>query len=139
MTQLHPYLIFNGNCYEAMNFYQQCLEGETTFQTMENILIEANIPETINIQIRHSTLIKGSILLMASDAQKDSCFMVGNNMAISINCTYAEEMNNFFTKLSEGGKILEAISTKIRGVFSGSLTDKFGINWLFNFVETHPG
>jgi PhnB protein len=34
MTQINSYLTFNGNCQEAMIFYQKCLGGELTFQTV---------------------------------------------------------------------------------------------------------
>ncbi len=36
MTQLFPYLRFNGNCREAMNFYKSCLGGELILQTVAN-------------------------------------------------------------------------------------------------------
>ena len=34
MARLNPYLNFDNNCREAMNFYKECLGGELTLQTI---------------------------------------------------------------------------------------------------------
>ena len=34
MAKLNPYLNFNNQCREAMNFYKECLGGELFFQTV---------------------------------------------------------------------------------------------------------
>jgi PhnB protein len=34
MTEINPYLNFNGSCREAMNFYKECLGGELTLMAV---------------------------------------------------------------------------------------------------------
>lgn len=41
---LHAYLTFNGNCREAMTFYQDCLGGELCFQPLEESLLAPGLP-----------------------------------------------------------------------------------------------
>src|SRR5712672_2851050 len=66
MKQINAYLLFNGNCLEAMTFYHKCLGGDlqvTTFADMPG-----NIPLEAKDQIAHARIVKGgSPILMASD------------------------------------------------------------------------
>src|SRR5215212_2874513 len=105
MTQLNVYVNFSGNCREAMTFYKDCLGGALTLQTVAGSPVEAQCPTAMKDQILHSTLIKDGILLMGSDMAGPEGIVNGNNIALSLNCSSEEEINNFFTNLSDGGKV----------------------------------
>ena len=68
---------------------------------------------------------------MASDFM-GTATVTGNNIALCINCSSDEEINVFFNNLAVGGKINEPLQQSFWGATFGSLTDKFGINWMFN-------
>jgi PhnB protein len=133
MSQLSPYINFNGTCKEAMRFYQDSIGGELHLQTIAGSPIEAQCPASMHDQILHATLIKDGIFLMASDMQGPVAFVQGNNMAISINCDSEKEIRTFFKNLSAGGEIIEDLNKQFWGGLFGVLTDKFGIRWMFNF------
>ncbi len=54
MTTINPYLGFDGNCLEAMTFFQKCFGGELTFQTFGESPMEC--PAGKEGQILHSSL-----------------------------------------------------------------------------------
>ncbi len=131
MTQIHAYLNFNGDCREAMTFYKDCIGGELSLQTVEGSPIEAQSPAAMKNQILHASLIKDGLILLGSDMTGPGGFTKGNNIALSVNCSSDEEINTFFSKLSEGGKIIDPLKLQFWGAMFGVVTDKFGISWMF--------
>ncbi len=133
MTQINAYVGFNGQCREAMTFYKECLGGELTLQTIAETPVAAQCAEGMQNSIMHSSLTKGNLLLMGSDMTGPDGYNQGNNIALSLNCSSEEEINTFFSKLAEGGKIIDPLKVQFWGAIFGVLTDKFGINWMFNY------
>jgi len=133
MTQINAYLNFDGNCREAITFYKECLGGELALQTVEGSPIEAQCPAAMKHQILHASLMKDGLILMGSDMQGPEGFIKGNNIALSLNCSSEEEINTFFSNLSQNGKITHALTEQFWGATFGVLTDKFGIRWMLNY------
>jgi PhnB protein len=133
MAQLNPYLNFDNNCREAMNFYKDCLGGELVLQTVgEMPAMAAQMPPHMKDHIMHSTLTSGGIVIMASDMNREKR-IEGNTVHLCINCNSDDELNAFFSNLSAGGKVTEPLTDMPWGGRFGSLTDKFGKHWLFNY------
>ncbi len=131
-TQINAYLNFNGNCKEAMAFYQECLGGVLQSITMGESPMADQLPPEKKDHIMHSNLTReGVLLLMASDGMGSS--VEGTNVVLSLNCSSEEEANTFFSKLSEGGKITHPLKVEFWGALFGQLTDKFGIHWMLNY------
>jgi PhnB protein len=135
MTTLNPYLTFNGNAREAMTFYQQCLGGELTMQTVAEAPAAYRCPEGQENHLMHAMLVKDQLVLMASDMVGQWGFKPGNTMAIMVNCSSEEETRNFFGKLSQGGQVTDPLRDMFWGDLFGALQDKFGVAWIFNFAR----
>ncbi len=132
MAKINCYLSFN-NCREAMTFYKDCLGGELYFQTVgESPEMAAQMPPEMKDDILHSTLTSGDLVIMASDLSRTK-MMDGNTVSLAVMCTSEEEINSFFTKLSEGGVITEPLMNAPWGAIFGSVTDKYGKQWMFNY------
>lgn len=134
MTQINAYLNFNGLTRDAMTFYKDCLGGELVMQKIGESPMAAQMPSEMAPQILHSSLTNNAIILMASDCMGPAT-VTGNNIALCINCSSDEEINSFFNNLAAGGKINEPLQQSFWGATFGSLTDKFGIHWMFNFTK----
>ncbi|MBN8820597.1 MULTISPECIES: VOC family protein [unclassified Spirosoma] len=133
MTQINPYLNFNGNCREAMMFYRECLGGELNLQTIGESPISDQMSDEIKDRILHAGLTKdGHLLLMGSDMMGSS-LIAGNSVTLSINCRSEEDIRRFFSTLAEGGQIKDPLSDMFWGALFGSLTDKFGLSWVLNY------
>lgn len=133
MAQINPYINFEGNCREAMNFYKECLDGELMMQTVEGSPAEAHCPDAMKHQILHSSLVKDSLVIMASDMSSSEGIKKGNNIALSVNCSSESEIRTYFSNLSQGGTVIHDLKTEFWGAIFGVLTDKYGIRWMFNY------
>lgn len=133
MAQMNGYLHFNGNCREAMTFYKECLGGELVMQAVGESPMAAQMPPAMHNNILHSSLAKDGFTLMASDIMGPEGVIKGNTMSLLLDCSSAEEIQTLFTKLSSGGEVGHPLEETWWGATFGELTDKYGINWLFNF------
>jgi PhnB protein len=133
MTKLNPYINFPGNCREAMTFYKECFGGKLTMQTVGESPMAEQMPKETHHQVMHAQLIAGDIMIMAAEMMGPNAFVRGNNITLCINCTSEEEINNFFSKLSEGGNIMQPLAKQFWGALFGMVTDKFGISWMMNY------
>ena len=130
MKAFTPYLNFDGNTREAMTFYQQCTGGELKIQTFKEAWAESP-PEAANL-VMHAALTKGPAILMASDPMPGMPIVQGNNVWVNIDCETVPEIEQLFAAFSEGGKVVMPLADQFWGARFGMLTDKFGINWMFN-------
>jgi PhnB protein len=133
-TNLNPYLTFNGQCREAMTFYQQCLGGELVMQKVSETPMAAQMPSEMAGQIMHSCLTNGAVVLMGSDLSRSKPVR-GNDFTLVLNCTSDEEINQYFEKLSEGGEVKMGLHQTFWGATYGELTDKYGFNWALNYSK----
>ncbi len=93
MSTINAYLTFNGNCHEAMKFYQDALGGELTLQSVGGMPVEARCPAGEEQQIMHAQLIKGDLVLMGTDMQGPAGFIQGTTMSLALQCDTEEEIN----------------------------------------------
>jgi len=133
MPQLIPYLNFNGNCREAITFYQTCLGGELSIQTIGESPVGLQCSANIQDHIVHSSLIKDELTLLASDMPIPGGYQHGNNFSLHVNCSSEEEINTHFQKFATNGKIILPIRQEFWGALFGVLEDKFGIRWQFHY------
>ena len=132
---LNTYLHFNGNCREAFEFYRDVFGGEfTVIETFANGPDDFEVAEDERDNIMHVSLPIGSSVLMGSDMP--ACFgpaNMGNNFSISCSTRSREETDALFARMSEDGTVTMAPADMFWGSYFGSCSDKFGINWQFNY------
>ena len=133
MTHIHSYLTFNGNCREAMTFYQECLGGELTFQTIGESPLSKKMPKQMKDSILHATLTKEALILQGSDMVPQTGLLKGNSVSLSLNCSSEEEIKNVYAKLSSEGKADHPLEVTFWGALFGNLTDKYGNHWILNY------
>ncbi|HYE55227.1 MAG TPA: VOC family protein [Chitinophagaceae bacterium] len=57
------------------------------------------------------------------------------SICLALNCSTGEEINRFFEKLSEGGKVLQPLGKQFWGATFGMVQDKYGNFWMLNYQE----
>jgi PhnB protein len=132
--QLTPYIIFNGTCEEALNFYATALKGEIKdLMRFEGTPVADMTADKQKVMHAHFG-VDGTILFMASDSgQGGPAETKGGMVHLSLNFTDAAHIENVFAALSEGGTVTMPLQDTFWGARFGMLTDKFGINWMFNY------
>jgi PhnB protein len=138
MISLNSYLVFNGECLQAFEFYKTIFKAEYAhIASFEEMRQEDDEPinEADKDKIMHVVLpIKDNFVLMGSDIRVNSGNVtVGDNISLSINCESKEEATYFYNELSKNGKQIMPIADTFWGAYFGMLTDAFGINWMINF------
>ncbi len=133
MAHIDAYMRFNGNCREAMTFYQECLGGELTMQTVGESPLAGQIPPEMQHHILHATLIKDRLVLLGSDMMGPEGLIKGNTISLSLSCGSEQEIHTFFSNLSSGGHVTHPLETAFWGATFGDLVDKYGTGWLFSY------
>jgi uncharacterized glyoxalase superfamily protein PhnB/uncharacterized protein YndB with AHSA1/START domain len=143
-ARVTTYLNFPGKTEEAFNFYRKVFKTEFSgkgIQRFGDIPAEAGHPpvsDNIKNMILHVELpIVGGHVLMATDAPVEMGFTLtqGNNMHICVEPETRKETKRLFDALSEGGTISMPLEDMFFGAYFGECTDKYGINWMFNFIQ----
>lgn len=137
---INTYLIFNGNCEEAFQFYKSVFGGE--FQYIGKFKDappedggEALSEEDSN-RIMHVSLPIGSAVLMGSDSHpKFGDVGFGDNFSISISAESTEEADKIFGGLTVGGRVDMPMQKTFWSSYFGMLKDKFGVNWMIDLAE----
>jgi PhnB protein len=132
MKELTPYLTFDGNAREAMEFYKVCLGAELAIMTFGESPMKMQMPPGSEKRVMHARLSKGALELMASDTMPGMPFQHGNNFSMSFNCETPQETDQLFSALGAGGKVTMPLQETFWAARFGMLTDKFGVNWMFN-------
>ena len=131
MEAIIPYLTFNGNASEALDFYCKALGGEIIFkQTFGESPME--LAEDQKDKIMHASFNAGDLHFLVSDTMPGQPVNSGTNLSLSLNFNDADEMNKIFVALSEEGKITMELQDTFFFFLFGMLTDKYGFDWMFN-------
>ena len=133
------YLSFGGNCREALDFYRSVFGGEyVRIQTFGDGPPDMGVPDSDRGKIMHATLTVGDGVIMGSDVPSNfgPPPVVGNNFSLTYPTQSREETDELFAKMSEGGKVTMPIQEMFWGAYFGACTDRFGINWQFNYEMT---
>ena len=134
MKNINPYLIFNGNCRQAMEFYKKCLGGVLYLSTYAELPGE-KVAKQDKDKILHARLTIKTLILMASDAHPGISIQEGNNFFVSINAESVEESEKLFKALGEKGKVDQPLQKTFFAHRFGMLTDQFGIKWMVNLEK----
>ncbi len=131
MFGLNPYISFKGDCEQAINFYKDALGAEILYiSRVGDSPMKGMAPDDA---IMHCTLKIGKTHLMACDNMSpDHPVTVGNNITLSIGTSDIAAAETSFNKMAEGGTVTMPMQPTFWAERFGMLTDKFGINWMFN-------
>ena len=130
MKALTPYLIFDGDCKKAMEFYQQCLGGELFTMPWDQAPGEG--PPADPDRLIHAALTNGQMLLMASDGQPGEAVKQGDSVMLSLGCDSDDEVAALYAKLEDGGTEILAPHDAFWGARFAMLTDRFGHKWMLS-------
>ena len=134
MKEINAYLIFNGNCREAMTFYQKCLGADLQMMPFSD-MPGGNVPKEAKDRLMHARLTKGPTVLMASDNMPGMPFQQGDNFSVCLNCESVQETEKLYKSLSENGKITMELGETFWALRYAMFKDKFGIHWMLNLEK----
>ncbi len=132
MRTLTPYLLFDGTCQEAMEFYKACFVGELTSIKVKDSPMKDHMPAFQQEKTLNAHLKSGNIQISASDwLMPDRTRVRGNSVCLFLSGGTQEELKALFESLSEGGEVTDPLEEKFFGLY-GALNDRFGVRWMFH-------
>jgi PhnB protein len=138
MPSINPYLNFAGNTEDAFNFYKSVFGGEFVMLQRFSDTPGTQVPDSVRDKIMHVSLPIGkNNILMGTDACEEMGFNLkqGNNYYICLSPDSREEADKLFNGLSEGGKVHMPLQDMFWGAYYGDFTDKFGVQWMVNYMK----
>lgn len=132
-SRLNPYLNFNGNAREAMEFYQGVLGGELQVTSFAEGGME-HAPEDAD-KVMHAQLeVENGMTLMGADTPSGMTWSEPSGIAISLSGDDARELTGYYEKLRDAGTVIEPLTTAPWGDQFGMVTDSYGILWMVNIA-----
>jgi PhnB protein len=140
MARVSTYLNFPGTTEQAFAFYRSVFGGQFNgpihrFGEAPAAPGQPPLSEADKNLVMHVELpILAGHVLMGTDAPASMGFSVvhGNSVHINLEPDTRAETDRLFSALSVGAKIDMPLQDMFWGAYFGSLTDRFGIRWMFN-------
>lgn len=133
--QINPYLTFNNQAKDAVDFYVSCLGGEITdhmkFSDMPKQDQGDLPPEKLELTA-HIAARLGDQMIMASDHPWGPAPTL-SGFSVQTEWNTIEEAEQAYTKLSEGGEIIMPFGPTSWSPGCGMFKDKFGVQWITNY------
>lgn len=134
---IYPFLSFNGNCSEAMHFYRECFGGDLHLNYLIDTPGANSLPAEMAHLIVSASLISGHIKLFASDLIDEEGIALGNRISLLFSSSLNRQFKSLFNKLSRKGIISCPISDNMHTGEWASLTDQYGVQWIFASKTSH--
>jgi PhnB protein len=132
-SRLNPYISYDGNAREAMEFYKGVFGGNLALNTFG----EYGAQDAANAdRIMHGMLeTDAGFTLMGADTPPGMEHDPGNNIAVSLSGDDDAELRGYWDKLSDGGAVPVALEKQMWGDEFGMCVDRFGITWMVNIAK----
>ncbi|MFI8945964.1 VOC family protein [Streptomyces sp. NPDC053750] len=132
-SRLNPYLSFDGDARQAMEFYEQVFGGTLALNTF-GASGDSDGPHADKIM--HGMLeTPGGFTLMGADTPPGMEYSPGNTFSVSLSGDDEAELRGYWEKLSAGGSVAVPLEKQMWGDVFGMCTDRFGVPWMVNISE----
>jgi PhnB protein len=132
-SRLNPYISFDGNAREALEFYKSVLGGNLRLNTFGDFGGQA--PGKAD-KIMHGMLeTDRGFTLMGADTPPGMEHKPGNNYSVSISGDDADELRGYWEKLSADGTVSVPLEKQMWGDTFGMCIDRFGVSWMVDIIE----
>ncbi len=133
-SRLNPYLQFDGNAREAMEFYRSIFGGELTVSTFGEF---GNADPAMADRVMHAQLeSEAGYWLMASDAMPGTTVTPGGSITVSLSGDEGDRLRQYWEKLSDSGTVTMPLEKQMWGDEFGMCTDRFGVAWMVNIGQS---
>ena len=132
--QATPYLMFDGNAKEALEYYREVFGGEiSNLQTYGEA--DYPTPPEAHDRVIHAQFKKDDLFLMASDAVPGYSVVVGSNISLTLEFESEDEIRGIYDTLSQKGTVYMELQDTFWGAKYAKVKDAFGVIWDLNFTK----
>lgn len=131
---INPYLIFNGRCDEALDFYGAKvgakIEQLMRFKDNPDNPPPDKVPPGSADKVMHAAMKIGDSDIFLADGWEYGGQPKFDGFALTISVPDAAEADRVFNALLDGGKVTMPIGKTFFSSRFGMLQDKFGVGWM---------
>ncbi|BAU28756.1 PhnB protein [Aneurinibacillus soli] len=132
--QATPYLTFDGNAREALEYYKDVFKGEILeIKTFGKA--DFPTPPEVDNRIMHAQFKKDDLFIMVSDAFLGQSVEKGNNISLALELESEEEIHKLYDALSQKGTILMELQDTFWSAKFAKVRDYFGVIWDLNYTK----
>ena len=130
---VQPYLMFDGRCEEAIEFYRRAIGAETTmllrFKDSPEPAPPGMVPPGSENKVMHAAMRIGDTTVMATDGgcQGKAAF---EGFSLTLTVPNEAEADRRFNALADGGQVRMPLAKTFFSPRFGMLQDKFGVGWM---------
>jgi len=125
MSKVTPFLMFQGNAEEAMNYYTSLIEDSEITSIKRYGANEGGEEGSV---MRANFSLKGQEFICIDSNIKHG-FTFTPSFSLFITCDTEEEINHLYENLSSGGGVLMPLDHYPFSKKFGWVNDKFGVSW----------
>jgi PhnB protein len=127
-----PYIHFPGTARQALAFYGDVFGCTVQLHTFEEFNRTDGPPDAI----AHGYLMHGPVRIFGADAAPGDLPVRCEGMMLSLLGTARPSvLKGWFSKLSEGGRVVDDLQVRPWGASDGQVIDQYGLHWLIGFEE----
>src|ERR1700751_3310798 len=132
-SRLNPYLNFNGNARQALEFYVGVFGGDLTLNTFADFGAQGS-PDADRIM--HGQLeTPAGYPIMAADVTSEMPYQPPAGFSVSLSGDDGDALREYWAKLAAGGTVTMAMQKQVWGDEFGMLVARFGVSWLVNIGQ----
>jgi PhnB protein len=132
-SRLNPYISFDGDARQALEFYKEVFGGTLALNTFGDFG-SPDAPEADKIM--HGMLeAPNGFTLMGADTPPGMEYSQGSNFAVSLSGDDDAELRGYWEKLSGAGTVSVPLEKQMWGDVFGMCTDRFGVPWMVNVTQ----
>lgn len=125
-----PYIFFDGNCAEALDFYEKALGAKIEAVSKYGETPAAGqVPPALHDKVIHARINIGNNVIMFSDAHEEGQGKP-HGYSLTIGVDTPAEAEKLFAALSDGGHVVMPMDKTFFAEKFGSVHDRFGIPWM---------
>lgn len=132
MTGPTPYIHFPGTAREALTFYGEVFGCAVQLHTFAEFNRADGPPDAI----AHGELDGGPVALFGSDVSGGEAPFRSEGLALALlGTTSAPTLRDWFSRLCEGGQVVDDLQKRPWGASDGQVIDRYGLRWLIGFED----
>jgi PhnB protein len=131
-----PYLFFDGNCSEAIDFYAEVFGADNVMKMpYSDAPPDVGLPPSED-RFMHAQIDIGNATLMCSDNPEGAPSMPQSGFAVAHETQTVDEAKEKFTKLLEGGEVTMPFEKTFFSEGFGMCKDRFGTHWMVMVADS---
>jgi PhnB protein len=132
--QVQPYVIFEGRCEEALEFYTRAIGAKVEMMMRHKDSPEPPQPGTVppgfENKVLHAAFQVGDSTILASDGRGTGAGPKFEGFALSLTVANDAEAKRLHAALSDGGQVIQPLIKTFFASSFGMVADRFGVTWM---------